>query len=85
MGILSTDAFGYNQTDDRTTGTKRLKGHLFRVLTTPADGRQFSYAQYEAGNFVQDYEYVNGLGDLDEHNGRFVKHPSIPMELMHIS
>ena len=69
--------FGYNQTDDRTTGTKRLKSS-FRVLTTPADGRQFSYAQYEAGSFIQDYEFVNGLGDLDEHNGRFCKTPEYP-------
>ena len=28
-----------------------------------------------AGNFVEDYEYVFGLGDLDQYNGRFCKTP----------
>ncbi len=30
------------------------------------------------GSFVQDYEYVAGLGDLDECNGRFCKTPEFP-------
>ena len=69
--------FGYNSVEDRTGGTKKLKSS-FRILTTPADGRQYSYQQYTAGSFVQDYEYVNGFGDLDEHNGRFCQTPEYP-------
>ena len=30
------------------------------------------------GTFVEDYEYVKGLGDLDEGNGRFGKTPDFP-------
>ena len=31
-----------------------------------------------AGNFVEDYEYVFGLGALDQYNGRFCKTPEYP-------
>ncbi len=34
--------------------------------------------QYPLGAFIQDFEYVNGLGDLDEHNGRFAVTPDYP-------
>ena len=33
---------------------------------------------YPAGFFTQDYEYTRGLGDLDEHNGRFGVTPEYP-------
>ena len=33
---------------------------------------------YPAGFFVNDYEYSRGLGDLDEHNGRFGVTPEYP-------
>ena len=31
-----------------------------------------------AGTYVEDYEYVFGLGDLDQYNGRFCKTPEYP-------
>ena len=33
---------------------------------------------YPAGKFVEDYEYIFGLGDLDQYNGRFCKTPDYP-------
>ncbi|MBU6340544.1 MAG: T9SS type A sorting domain-containing protein [Bacteroidetes bacterium] len=39
----------------------------------PAVGTQFPL-----GCFLQDYVYVQGSGDLDEHNGRFCKTPEYP-------
>ena len=33
---------------------------------------------YEAGFFIEDYEYQEGFGDLDEHNGRFAVTPEYP-------
>lgn len=33
---------------------------------------------YAAGLFVEDYEYIFGLGDLDQYNGRFCKTPEYP-------
>ncbi len=35
------------------------------------------------GTFIQDYEYVKGLGDLDECNGRFGKTPEYPQGIYH--
>lgn len=35
-------------------------------------------SQYPLGMFVEDYEFVAGAGDLDEHNGRFAKTPEYP-------
>ena len=34
--------------------------------------------QYPLGSFLEDYEYVAGSGDLDEHNGRFCITPDYP-------
>lgn len=34
--------------------------------------------QAPLGKYVEDYEYVAGRGDLDEHNGRFCKTPEYP-------
>jgi len=35
-------------------------------------------AQYPLGAFIEDNEYVPGLGNLDEHNGRFCVTPDYP-------
>lgn len=34
--------------------------------------------QYPLGFFIEDFEYVSGLGELDEHNGRFCVTPEYP-------
>ena len=54
--------------------------------TTLADGTVLSAAQHgpavsarhPLGTYVQDFEYVAGLGDLDEHNGRVCVTPEYP-------
>lgn len=33
---------------------------------------------YPLGAYVEDYEYMSGLGDLDEYNGRYGKTPEYP-------
>jgi uncharacterized protein (TIGR03437 family) len=35
-------------------------------------------AEYPLGRYVEDYEYVAGLGDLDQYNGRFAVTPEFP-------
>jgi hypothetical protein len=35
-------------------------------------------ATYPLGYYIEDFEYVAGLGDLDEHNGRFAVTPAYP-------
>ena len=31
------------------------------------------------GTYIEDYEYVEGLGDLDQYNGRFCVTPEYPL------
>lgn len=35
-------------------------------------------AEFPLGTFIEDYEYVQGSGDLDESNGRFTRTPEYP-------
>ena len=54
----------------------------YRLKTTPSSGRP-STATVPMGTFTQDYEYVAGLGDLDECNGRFGVTPEFPSGIYH--
>lgn len=60
----------------------RVPRSSYRVMATPASGRP-STAMYPMGTFTQDYEYVAGLGDLDECNGRFGVTPEHPEGIYH--
>lgn len=75
---------GYGHADplDTTSAIIRLKSsYRLRNITdrtTLADGTVLppsqygpSIAFYPLGAYMEDYEYVPGLGDLDEYNGRF--------------
>jgi hypothetical protein len=75
---------GYGHADpmDTTSAIIRLKSsYRLRNITdrtTLADGTVLppslygpSLALHPSGAYMEDYEYVPGLGDLDEHNGRF--------------
>ncbi len=56
------------------TSRRRLDG----IELTPAQEGPAVDAKFPAGTFVEDYEYVPGSGDLDEHNGRFAVTPEFP-------
>ncbi len=45
---------------------------------TPAQEGPPIDAEFPNGTFLEDYEYLKGHGDLDEHNGRFAKTPEFP-------
>ena len=45
---------------------------------SPAQHGPAISAQYPLGYYLEDFEYVAGLGDLDEHNGRFGVTPEYP-------
>jgi hypothetical protein len=64
---------GYRFTDG-TGGVRRMRSS-YRLKTILANNRPPSY---DAKFFVDDYEYVEGLGDLDEYNGRFCITPEFP-------
>ncbi len=72
-----------------TTNVRRMRpSYRLRNITertTLADGTKLTAAQYgpglaqqALGSYAEDYEYVAGLGDLDEHNGRFCITPEYP-------
>lgn len=69
-------------------GTTRSSYRLRSIQerTSLADGTKLTPGQYgppvsvsePLGNFVEDYEYREGTGDLDAHNGRFAATPEFP-------
>jgi len=80
-------AYGFVGTDGSGGLARMRSGFRLRnmtVRTTYANGSTAAFAgpavstQYPLGYYVEDYEYVEGLGDLDEHNGRFCVTPEYP-------
>jgi hypothetical protein len=51
---------------------------LTALLGGPGQGSNNLNISIEMGAFTQDYEYVEGLGDLDQCNGRFGVTPEFP-------
>ena len=50
---------------------------LAQTLTSTQYGPAVS-ATYPLGRYVEDYEWVSGIGDLDQYNGRFTITPEFP-------
>lgn len=80
-------AYAYTNTNG-TGAIKRMEtSYRLRNIsqrTTLPDGSTASSAgpavggQYPLGAYMEDYEYVQGLGDLDANNGRFCVTPEYP-------
>ena len=75
--------YGYRRVDGsggivQNTSSYRLRNDYRLSTQTVVNGQ--AYADYAAptGEYIGDWEYVSGLGTLDEHNGRFVKTPEYP-------
>ena len=73
--------YGYTVATDATSAIKALKGS-YRTKSTP-DANRPATSLYPMGTFLQDYEYVAGLGDLDECNGRTGVTPEFPQGIYH--
>jgi hypothetical protein len=80
-------AYGYANANGTGGITRMRTGYRLRNITTRTtlpNGTTASSAgpavsnQYPLGKYIEDYEYVQGLGDLDEHNGRFCITPEYP-------
>jgi hypothetical protein len=54
----------------------------WRIQLTPDTGRPLT-TYIPMGVFLQDYEYIAGLGDLDDCNGRFDVTPEFPNGIYH--
>lgn len=82
-GVYGWVTEGGKQVVKRITPSYRLRSITER--TTLADGTKLTQAQYgptltaqPLGSYAEDYEYVEGSGDLDIHNGRFCTTPEYP-------
>jgi len=73
--------YGYSTPTDASSAVKVMTGS-YRLKATPDTGRP-STSTYPLGAFRQDYEYVAGLGDLDECNGRTGVTPEFPNGTYH--
>ena len=82
--------YGYSNADDSTSQVKaltpsyRLKSqpdinrpNILTALAGPGGGSNPN-TPIPMGAFTQDYEYVDGIGDLDQCNGRFGVTPEFP-------
>jgi hypothetical protein len=73
--------YGYSVAADATSALKVIKAS-YRLKSAPAANRPAT-SLYALGTFAQDYEYVTGLGDLDECNGRTGVTPEFPKGTYH--
>lgn len=82
-------AFGYANTDGTGNITRMRSTYRLRSITdrttlpngTVLSANQYGPAistQYPLGYYIEDFESVQGIGDLDEHNGRFCVTPEYP-------
>ena len=73
--------YGYSDPTDASSGIKEVSSS-WRVKSSP-DANRPPVDTYPLGAFAQDYEYVAGLGDLDECNGRTGVTPEFPCGIYH--
>ena len=73
--------YGYSTATNAKSAIKTMTSS-YRIKPSADAGRP-STASYPLGAFTQDYEYVAGLGDLDECNGRTGATPEFPNGIYH--
>lgn len=73
--------YGYTEPDDPTSAITELESS-YQLKSGPRTGTGTAGEDYPDGNhdgtYIQDFEYVQGLGDLDECNGRTGVTPEYP-------
>lgn len=70
--------FAYTDADDANSAIKALtSSYRIKEGCRPGNGISAPDGGYD-GTYVADYEYISGLGDLDECNGRWAKTPDYP-------
>lgn len=76
-GFPIYDHHGYSKADDATSALTELRSS-YRVRKGMRPGLPDGPGGAYDGVYTQDYEYVDGAGDLDECNGRFGVTPEFP-------
>ena len=69
--------YGYTTANDATSAIKRIESS-YRLRPNGYNPNRPLPSLEPMGSFIQDFEYVQALGDLDEHNGRFCVTPDYP-------
>ena len=70
--------YGYSDPMDLTSGLVVLEsGYRLKKGERPGNGKTAPDGTYD-GTYVRDFEYIDGLGDLDRANGRFGVTPEFP-------
>jgi len=73
--------YGYSVADDATSALASMNGS-YQLISNVSASRP-SAQIYAMGTFAQDWEYVEGSGDLDECNGRVGVTPEFPGGIYH--
>lgn len=73
--------YGYSDAEDASSDIALMSGSYQLVNDVPSN--RPSVDTYALGTFRQDWEYVEGSGDLDECNGRFGVTPEFPAGIYH--
>ncbi len=73
--------YGYSVATDATSALKVIKSS-YRIKSVP-DAKRPAISLLPMGTFTQDFEYLAGLGDLDECNGRSGVTPEFPKGIYH--
>ena len=73
--------YGYSDPESSTSALRAMEPS-YQLKATP-DPERPSIDLIPMGTFSQDYEYVEGSGDLDECNGRFAVTPEFPQGIYH--
>lgn len=73
--------YGYSDALDANSAIREITSS-YRLKASPDAGRP-SVDVIAMGTFTQDWEYVEGHGDLDQCNGRFGKTPEFPNGIYH--
>lgn len=68
--------FGYSDPNDTNSNVTRMTPS-WRIKQTLDEGRP-DVQIYPPGKFIEDFEFVDGLGSLDRYNGRYCKTPEYP-------
>ncbi|MDG1252807.1 MAG: YHYH protein [Schleiferiaceae bacterium] len=81
-------AYAYSDTVGLGSIRRIQSSYRMRTMTTRTtlpDGTILAASQFgpsvssvALGSYKEDFEYISGLGDLDEHNGRFAVTPEFP-------
>ncbi|MBU2952682.1 YHYH protein [Marinobacter sp. F3R08] len=73
--------YGYSVADDASSEVRAMTGSY--QLVSEVSASRPSTDTYALGTFQQDWEYVEGSGDLDECNGRVGVTPEFPDGIYH--